>query len=447
MESGRIDESMANAYGIIGGGPSGIGLGKCLTQEGLPFEILESENDFGGNWAIDSRAGRVYESTHLISSRLNTEFSDFPMPSSYPVYPSHRLFLNYLRDMAAHFGLYAHTRFGVTAKRAVPDAGSWLVSGSDGVTRRYRGLFIANGMQREKELPEVLHQFRGEVLHSIDYRNARVFAGKHVLVMGGGNSGCDIAVDAVHTASSVLHSTRWAYHYMPKFVDGRPTQEWLMDLPSRFSDPQDLWRHVHEVFRLAGYDPTSYGLPKPDYEIDEAHPVMNSLVLYHIGHGDIDPRPDVISFRGKTARFSDGSEAEIDLVLAATGYRISFPFLDSSLMQWKGARPDLFLHMFHRSFDNLFFSGFVNAAAGFGNAANASGRLFASYIKAFEAQSESFTRFRALAATLDPDLGNDRYLRSRRHEFEVDLWKFVRTLNWFRSKLEPVAHPVEQAVG
>jgi hypothetical protein len=438
-----IDESTARQWCIVGGGPSGIGLGKCLSQAGIPYEILEAEDDFGGNWYFGRTSGRVYESTHLISSRINTQFSDFPMPSHYPAYPNHRLFLDYLRSLARHFGLYSHTRFRTSVVRAQPDQGTWLVTGSDGVTRRYRGLFLATGMQREKRLPAYTSQFGGELLHSMDYRSAEVFAGKRVLIAGGGNSGCDIAVDAVHRAASVAHSTRRAYYYMPKFIDGRPTQEWLMDLAGRFPSQAELWAHVQQVFRLAGYDPQAYRLPAPSYEMHQAHPVMNSLILYHIGHGDIEPKPDIAGFSGRRVRFIDGSEMEADLVLMATGYKVSFPFLDPSLLRWKGSRPDSFLYMFHREFDNLLFAGFVNAAAGFGNAANAQGRLFAAYVRARESQTAEYQTFRKMALGPDPDLGNSHFIASERHDFEVDVWKLVRSLNWFRTKLEPATGGAE----
>jgi cation diffusion facilitator CzcD-associated flavoprotein CzcO len=429
-----VQTNLSDTYCIIGGGPSGIGIGKCLAQEGFRFKILEAEDDFGGNWYFGKPCGRVYESTHLISSKLNTAFSDYPMPADYPHYPSHRLFLRYLRSVARHFGLYESASFGTSVTRVEPDNGHWRVTASNGGTTVYRGVFVANGMQRLPNYPRYPGVFEGETIHSVDYRSPDVFRGKRVLIVGGGNSGCDIAVDAAQTAASVFHSTRRPYYYMPKFIEGQPTQEWLMELPAKISDPDELRGFVRRALFQAGYDPVTYGLAKPDYDIDQAHPIMNSLVLYHVGHGDIVPVPDVKAFRGRTAVFADGREAEFDLVLLATGYRVAFPFLSPGLLGWKGPRPDLFLYMFHRLYDNLFFSGFVNTAAGFGNVANASGRLFASYLKGYERDSTNFRTFRRLKTGPEPDLGNDRFIASDRHAFEVDLWKLIKTLNFLRSK-------------
>jgi hypothetical protein len=429
--------SEPTTYCIIGGGPAGIGLGKCLAQRRLEFEILEQEDDFGGVWNFGRASGRVYESAHLISSKRNTQFSDHPMPDDYPPYPGHRLFLRYIRDLARRFKLYERARFGARVVRVEPDGPNWRVSCDGREDRVYRGVFVANGLQRNPNIPSYPGRFDGRMLHSSEYRNADIFRGQRVLVVGGGNSGCDIAVDAVHGgATSVVHSMRRPYYFMPKFIDGQPTQDWLMELPRRFSDRNALWAHVMHVLKLAGYHAPDYGLEAPDYEIDQAHPVMNSQVLYHIGHGDIVAKPDVRAFAGRTVEFSDGSTADCDLAVFATGYGISFPFLAPEHLGWTKSRPDLFLSTFHRLHERLCFVGQVNAAGGFGNVMNALGRMLAAYVEAAEAKTRSFRIFRQMMRGPEPDLGRSRFISSPRHDFEVDLWRFVTTLNFYRTMLE-----------
>lgn len=77
--------------GIIGAGASGIGIAKALRREGIEFEMLESTSRVGGNWQPDGPASKMYRSAHLISSKRNTQFSDYPMPDDYPHYPHHSL--------------------------------------------------------------------------------------------------------------------------------------------------------------------------------------------------------------------------------------------------------------------------------------------------------------------------------------------------------------------
>ncbi|WP_148313291.1 SDR family NAD(P)-dependent oxidoreductase [Sorangium cellulosum] len=425
-----------DAYCIIGGGPTGIGTAKCLLKRGVPIEIIEREDDFGGVWNFGSSSGRVYESTHLISSKLNTQFSDYPMPEEYPHYPDRRLFLRYLRDMARHLRLYDRALLGTSVERIEPEGDRWRVTTSGGDERLYRGVVVANGLQRQPNYPSLRGTFTGETLHSADYRSANSVRGKRVLIIGGGNSGCDIAVDMSSSADAVFHSMRRPYYFMPKFIEGRPTQEWLMDLPRQLGNGVDVWSHVLRAFKLAGFDPSDYGLPVPNYGINQAHPIINSHYLCHVGQGDIVPKPDVASLDGKSVKFADGSVVDVDCILYATGYNPHFPFLSERHLAWTQGRPDLFLRIFHRKYDNLLFVGFVNAPAGLGNVVNAMGNLLAAYLRARERDTPAFRRFRALMSGPDPDLGEQSYIRSERHAFEVDLWKMIQAISFFRAKLE-----------
>src|SRR5690606_6848770 len=141
---------------------------------------------------------------------------------------------------------------------------------------------------------------------SAEYRSPAIFEGKRVLLVGCGNSACDIAVDAVHRAASVDLSVRRGYYFLPKFILGRPTDTFggAVKLPRRLKQLIDGLL----VRALVG-KPSQYGLPDPDYKLYESHPVMNSLVLHHLGHGDIKARPDIRQVEGRRVTFSDGRQA------------------------------------------------------------------------------------------------------------------------------------------
>jgi hypothetical protein len=109
-------------------------------------------------------------------------------------------------------------------------------------------------------------------------------------------------------------------------------------------------------------DPAKYGFRKPDYALYESHPVVNSLILFHAGHGDITVRPDIDRFDGNTVHFKDGTQADYDLVLAATGYKLHYPFIDKGLLNWQGDAPHLFLNCMHPERDDLFVLGMVEAS-------------------------------------------------------------------------------------
>lgn len=431
--------------GIIGGGAAGIGVAKALAEAGIDYEILESGTRLGGNWQPDGPASKMYKSVHLISSKRNTQFSDMPMPENYANYPRHDLMYGYLLSVAGAFDAESHTRFGARVTAARPAGGGWICETDDGLTRRYAHLVVCNGLLRKPLTPHIPGHFDGLSLHSGVYKSADVFRGKRVLVVGGGNSGCDIAVDAALHAQTAFHSTRRGYHYMPKFIDGKPTQEWLMAQAPLFPDARAYWAHVQSVFKLAGYDGTDYGLPEPDHDIDAAHPIMNSQVLYHIGHGDLTPKPDIVRLLGHEVEFADGSREAIDVIVWATGFGLDLSFMDKAHFDVTTEFDSLFLRMVPRQHDNLLFVGYLNTPSGLGNVLNIKARFVVSYIQARQRNSDNWGRFQMLKqqpALLD--LGQQRFMHTERHRFEVDLWKYIRALTYVTGKLrapeESAAH-------
>lgn len=429
---------MSTRVCIIGGGPMGIGLGRELSEGGIDYDLYEAESDLGGVWNAQGRCGRVYPSLHLISPKFNTQVPDYPMPDHYPVYPNHRQMLAYLRDYASHFGVYEHARLSTPVTWIEPDGQGWQVETGAGDRQGYDVVAVCNGAQRTPRYPDPAYpgHFDGRVLHSMDYKSPEVLRDRRVLVIGAGNSGCDIAVDAVHHAREVIHSTRRGYHYHPKFVDGKPTPQWMLQLGNKFGTREQTMAYIKQVFRLAGFDGEDYGLPAPDHPLDGAHPIMNSQILFHIGHGDIAPKPDVARFDASTVHFIDGSRAEVDLVVYATGYDREFPFMDPALLEWRDGLPDLFIHIVPRTLDNLFFFGFVNAAAGLGDGLRLQGQFVRSYIRALEGRTTGYQRFLAAKRNDVPDLGQGHFLDSWRHRWEVDFWKFIQCARHYRDLLD-----------
>ncbi|MCY1278559.1 4-hydroxyacetophenone monooxygenase [compost metagenome] len=387
-------------YAIIGAGPMGLCSARQLQKHGIPFVGFELNGDVGGLWDIDNPHSTMYDSAHLISSKRTTEFSEFPMDADVAPYPHHSEMRRYFRDYARHFDLYKHFRFNTRVLRLERLEHGWkLISEQDGQRREehFDGVLIANGTLHTPNRPALPGHFDGEVLHSAEYRSPAIFEGKRVLLVGCGNSACDIAVDAVHRAASVDLSVRRGYYFLPKFILGRPTDTFggAVKLPRRLKQLIDGLL----VRALVG-KPSQYGLPDPDYKLYESHPVMNSLVLHHLGHGDIKARPDIRQVEGRRVTFSDGRQAEYDLILQATGYKLDYPFIDRAQLNWpeRAGAPQLYLNIFHPEYDDLFMMGMVEAS-GLGWQGRAEqAELVALYIRQRQARSQQAERFRALKA-------------------------------------------------
>ncbi len=433
---------------ILGAGPSGLAVAKTFLEQGIACEVLEREDDVGGTWYFGRPGSSVYASTHLISSKRMTEFADFPMPKDYPPYPSHAQALAYLRDYARQFGLYQHIRFGQTVVKAVAQtpgsqpggAATWVVTTADGQARTYRGLVIANGHHWDPLWPQIPGQFTGEQLHAHDYKTPAQLAGKRVLVVGAGNSGCDIAVEAAGHARAVFHSLRRGYHFLPKFLLGTPVDaggEWF----NRWRVPLAVQRWITGwLARVALGPPERYGLPRPDHRLFETHPIINSQLLYFVGHGKIQVRPGIQRLAGAKVRFVDGREEAIDLIVFATGYQISFPFFERDLLLDSGGRPKLWLNAFHPQHDNLFVAGLIQPNSGIWSLVEWQARLMAAFLLAQEQDPRRADWFRRQKARGHDSLsGGIRYVSSERHHLEVEYFSYRRRLQRLLQKMQPRA--------
>ncbi len=419
----------ADKFCILGAGTSGLAVAKNFLQAGIPFDCLEREDDLGGNWNFRKPHSSVYSSTHLISSKQLTEYTDYPMPADYPEFPDHRQVLAYLRGYAEHFNLCVHIQFNTAVERVEPAEQGWRVTLVGGEVRPYRGVVIANGHNWDPRFPDYPGEFTGTVLHSSEYKTPDALRGKRVLVVGGGNSGCDLAVEAsIHAERAVL-SWRRGYHVLPKFFKGKPIDQvgetllalrlplWARRIGARLAI-----RWVLGPSELAG-------LPKPDHRLFESHPIINSRLHNQLAHGKLTAKPDIAALDGSTVRFVDGSEQAFDVVLYATGFRLSFPFLDTKHLNWRDDRPRLFLNVFHPERDDLFCAGLIQPDSGQWGLVDYQAQLISRYLLALAKKPRVAQRFRRIKrTTLTGAEGRNAYLDSPRHRLEVEHFAYRRKL-------------------
>jgi cation diffusion facilitator CzcD-associated flavoprotein CzcO len=347
---------------VIGAGPSGITAAKNLLQVGLSnLIVFERSNQVGGNWVYSEKSGHssVFETTHIISSKTLSQYEDFPMPDHFPDYPSHEQLRQYFNDYAEHFGVKEKIKFETLVTQIKPLAdGKWKVmTNEEDGEYIFDFVLVCNGHHWNPRMPEYPGTFTGELIHSHDFKNNKGFENKRVLVIGGGNSACDIAVETGRVSNKTSISMRRGYYFIPKFILGKPSDtfgqglDWIpIKLRSMFTRFL-LWISVGDLGK--------YGLKKPEHDVFECHPVVNSELLYFIRHGKIEPKGDIEKFDGKYVVFKDGSKEIYDVVIAATGYKITFPFLDTQLVDYSEGPVELYKHVFHPKLNSLFFIGLV----------------------------------------------------------------------------------------
>ncbi len=432
---------------VIGAGASGLTAIKNLKEYGFGVDCYERETGVGGAWNWRHDRSPVYASTHLISSKPLTQYPDFPMPDTWPDYPHHSQLLSYLERYADHFGLRSDIWFGTEVVRVEPAEGQrWDVTtrstGGYGAERtsRYAAVVVANGHNWSPKLPayDGLDEFRGQVIHASAYKDVTQLRGKRVLVVGGGNTGCDIAVEAGQQAVRCWHSTRRGYWYAPKYVFGRPADQ-VNDRVRALRLPLRLRQWLfHRTLNLTVGDLTRFGLPKPDHRIYETHPIANSQLIYYIGHGTITPVPDVARFGRNSVTLTDGAEIEPDLVVLATGYLPRFEFLVPEILGNDGSgRPALYLNAFPRRHPTLAVAGLLQSDSGLFTLVHWQTVAIARRLRL---RSVDPKRADAFTARVDTEAGRRssraRMKESTRHWFEISHTEYLRALQRTLDDLE-----------
>ena len=415
---------------IIGAGPCGITAAKNLLEQGLTqFTVFEKNNQLGGNWVYDegNQHSSVYETTHLISSKFLSSYEDFGMNEGAPDYLSHGQTLAYFNDYAAHFGVERFIKFNTHVQQvSQTEDTKWRVIYQDEAGAHeeiFDYLLVANGHHSDPFMPNYPGEFNGNMLHSHDYKNAAPFKGKRVLVVGGGNSACDVAVEISRVAEKTSISMRSGQHIFPKFILGKPTDIAFSKIAWMPAWCKQFFVGLLIRFIQGRYD--KYQLKKPDTKPLAVHPTINSELLYFIRHGKIIPRQGVERFDADSAYFIDGSKDEFDIIVFATGYKTSFPFFSKALIDYTTLTEiSLYRKMMHPLLDNLYFIGLFQPQGCIWPLADHQAKIAARII------AGSLKRPANLATKIEKEVKKSRrsYKRSTRHALEVDYRTFRRQL-------------------
>lgn len=357
-------QTTADKYLIIGAGFIGLGMAEALNTAGMAYDQVDASDDIGGNWHHG-----VYETAHIISSKKITQFTHYPMPEDYPDFPSAQNMKDYLQSFADHFDLRRHIQLNCTVQYVRPvENNLWEVTLNNKEIRLYKGVLLCNGHHWSKRFPQFAGQFEGNIIHSKDYKHPDQLIGKRVLVIGGGNSACDIAAEAARVGAKSSISMRDSVWFIPKTFAGTPAADlihWWM--PEWF---QRLMTHM--VIRLTFGSHADYGLAPPKHRLFTKHPTINNEVPYYLKHGRLTARPAVNKLDGHDVEFVDGQRDTFDLIVCATGYHVAYPFLPPELQRVEGSIVKCYSGAYLEDYKGLYFIGWGQARGGVGSLMSAS---------------------------------------------------------------------------
>ncbi|MGH2920542.1 MAG: flavin-containing monooxygenase [Gaiellaceae bacterium] len=365
---------------VIGAGASGLAAAGALKQRGLEPVVLDRDERIGGTWA------RRYERLHLHTVRRFSGLPRVDIPRAYGRYVAKDRYADYLAEYAERLGL--DVRLGMEVTKIRP---RWRVETSgDGLLARV--VVVATGKYSRKRLPSWpgAEQFAGPIVHSVDYRTGRDFAGHRVLVVGAGNSGTEIAADlAEQGAAHVAIAVRTPPPVTTREVLGVPVQVWgilLSPFPPGAVEP-----FASRLRKLATRDLTKFGLGEAGWSplIARKPPVIDVGFLRELRASRIHIRPDIERFDAGRVVFTNGSEEAFDAVVAATGFDTGL----DRLLDVPGVLDEHGLprEMHPRGHPGLYFMGFVETIRGQLFEANREAGRLARTVEAYLTQAAAET--------------------------------------------------------
>jgi dimethylaniline monooxygenase (N-oxide forming) len=354
----------ARSVAVIGAGAAGLCAAKHLLAKGIDVVVYEMGTRIGGLWVYENDNGLsgAYMSLHVNSENKVTAYKDFPFPDLAPIYPDHVQMAKYLTDYAERFDVPRHIRFSSKVQAVELAAENiWRVTLADGTCRNFDAVVVATGHQGVPSHPPFAKEFTGEYLHSHSYRLPESFKGKEVLVVGAGNSACDIASDICTVTASTTMAARSPVLLMPRMFLGVPTSRVLARIEKSWM-PWALRRRMRELIaRMAHGRMEQWGFVTPK---SRTHPAGHHLLIGHFIWNRIKARPGVAKVKDDTVTFVDGSVKRFDTMIAATGYEVHLPFLSDRLSPMNGQWLELYHQVVKPGVPGLYFLGFFNVSGG-----------------------------------------------------------------------------------
>lgn len=305
---------------IIGAGPAGLAIAGRLSNAKLDFDVVEASDKIAVRWHYH------YDRLHLHTVKQFSHLPHLEFPEDYPLYVPRKALVDYFENYARTFDIHPH--FNTEVKQiSKSDNGNWKVTTNVGNDYEAEHVIVATGVNRIPNSPKFEGQgnFSGNIIHSRDYRNAKPFLGKKVLVIGMGNTGAELALDLSEHDIDVSICVRSPISVVPRDLNGRSVQvtsKQLAKLPFGLGD----WLGT-QIRKVYFGDLTKYGLESskvhPAVQLRETGktPIVDIGTIKAIKEGKIKVVPGIKSFDNSGVTFVDGKHHLFDEVIMATGYR------------------------------------------------------------------------------------------------------------------------------
>jgi cation diffusion facilitator CzcD-associated flavoprotein CzcO len=323
---------------IVGAGVSGLATAYALQRLGVSFDCFEAGSQACGLWRYqnDSGMSAVYSSLKTNTSAPNMTLFGYELPELGRDYLTHRQVVTYLESFVDRSGLRPHLTLATRVTSVEPEGAGFRVEAASRSGRVFAGYYdavvIAHGRNWSPEIPRLPGSFTGRFLHALEYKTPEILEGQRVVVMGFGNTGADIAVDAAACASQVILSTQSGGHLSFRYSHGRPVDQIRKSWANRL--PHFVRRELARLrLRRRGLSQKVTESLEQGARFRGKPPVINDNIAALIDSGAIEVCRQIVRTDGRAVHFADGSQAEADVIIAATGYATCYPFFSQGMMQ------------------------------------------------------------------------------------------------------------------
>jgi len=340
---------------IVGASVSGLASAACLQKQGVEHTIIEKTNSIATPWR------NHYQRLHL---HTNKRISNLPYKKfghAVPRYPSRQQVVDYLEEYQKSFGITP--LFNTEAKKIKKVSNDWITETSTGIFKSKYVIIATGAFTKPKPVHfKGMETFPGKILHSYEYKTGTDFEGQKVLVVGFGNSACEIAIDLYEQGARPSMSVRSPVNVIPRDVLGIPILELslaMSSLPPKFADTINA-----PLLRLLVGDITRLGLKKLPYgpleqiQKNASIPLLDIGTIRHIRAGHIGIYDDIDHMEHKTVYFKNGKAEDFDAIVAGLGYYRDYAdIVDVDTSRFEDLKQPLNKQKYFGK-DGLYFCGF-----------------------------------------------------------------------------------------
>jgi dimethylaniline monooxygenase (N-oxide forming) len=382
--AGMSSEQQQPSVAVIGLGGQGLVTVKNLLEQGFRVTGFDRNDYVGGIWHYSAENHlSVLPSTVVNVSRERACFTDFEFPNGTDSYPTSTQVDQYLNNYADAFHLRPHLSLSTSVHAVQRDDANdcWQVTVSDKTSSKTRCLtfdkvVMANGPHNKPSLPQLPGQtmYKGDILHSIAFKNPQKFQNKRVLVLGVGNTAADTATSLVGIAQEVYLSHRDGAVVLPRLLkNGKSLDHGLSYRQYQIKDALDTVAPRMSMYFLdtfvdniqksefGKFDPKWRFQPTPS--LLHQNPTVTDTLIPALRTGTIRSTHGIRRITGDfSVELEDGTALNIDTICCCTGYGLDYSVLgDNDPTLDEGAHSDtprLYKNIFSLRYpDSLAFVG------------------------------------------------------------------------------------------